>query len=484
MNDWKSEVPPHLFDSFYIGGTWVRGTCENAKEIVSPSTGKAIFAAPLAAPAEIDAAIAAAKLAFESGPWPATDARQRSVLMHRLADRLTERLSLAARLWTAQVGAPISLTNRLAPLAAVRLRYFADLAASFPFETERPTQRGFAKVVSEPIGAAALIIPWNAALPILMTKLGAALAAGCTCIIKSSPESPLDAMLVAQCADDIGFPPGVINVVLADSSVSSRLVASHDVPKVSFTGSVATGRAIASTVAARMGRFTLELGDKSAAIMLEDADIVRTMGTLEQFCMPFSGQFCFSQSRLLVPRSREDEFVAAFARRIGNLKVGDPWDETTQIGPVLNERQSNKVMAYIEESVADGAEVICGGKPDARHAGNYIEPTIVRNISPRSRIASEEVFGPVVTIHTYDTLDEAAKIANGTDFGLSGTIFGDPDKAYALARRLRTGQVGINGMELTPAVPFGGYKMSGVGREGGPEGVQAFLESKAIIFPS
>ncbi|MGO4118657.1 aldehyde dehydrogenase family protein [Rhizobium ruizarguesonis] len=483
MNEWKTEVPSHLFNSFYINGAWIKGSLENAREVVSPATGKAIFAAPMADPSQMDAAIAAAKHSFESGAWRAMSPQKRSLLMHRLADRLSERLSLAAKIWTAQVGAPITLANRLAPLAVLRLRYFADLAASFPFETERSTQRGHAKVILEPIGAAALIIPWNAALPILITKLGAALAAGCTCIVKSSPDSPLDAMLLAQCAHETGFPPGVINVVLADASVSSQLVASHDVPKVSFTGSAETGAAIASTVATRMGRFTLELGGKPAAILLEDADIENTMATLQQFSMPFSGQFCFSQSRLLVPRSREEEFVGAFVNKISDLQVGDPWDESTQIGPVLNERQFNRIMTYIEDSQVDGAEILCGGKPGAKPKGNYIEPTVIRRVSPRSKIAREEVFGPVVTVHTYDTVEEAIEISNSTDFGLSGTVFGNSETAVNVARRLRTGQVGINGMELTPSVPFGGYKMSGVGREGGPEGVAAFLETKAIILP-
>ncbi len=272
-------------------------------------------------------------------------------MMHRLADKLTAWLPLLARLWTAQVGAPISLANRLVPLAAARLRYFADLAASFEFETERPTQRGYARIISEPVGVSALIIPWNAALPILMNKLGAALAAGCTCIIKSSPESPMDAMIVAQCVDETGFPPGVVNVVLADTDASAHLVASRDVDKVSFTGSVSTGSAIASVVAARMGRVTLELGGKSAAILLDDVDIEKAMPTLEQFTMPFSGQFCFSQSRLLVPRARERELVETFAARIGAFKVGDPWEEDTQIGPVLNRRQFDRIMGYIEQGV-------------------------------------------------------------------------------------------------------------------------------------
>ncbi|MDI7864710.1 aldehyde dehydrogenase family protein [Rhizobiaceae bacterium n13] len=485
VNGWNAEIPAHLFDSFYIDGAWTRGGSGNLKQIISPATGDVTFAAPLADASEMDRAITAAKNAFENGPWPKLSPQRRSIFMHRLADRLSERLPIAVRIWTAQVGAPISLTNRLAPLSTMRLRYFADLAASFDFETERSTQRGHAKVISEPIGPAALIIPWNAALPILMTKLGAALAAGCTCIIKSSPESPLDAMLVAQCAHEVGIPPGVINVILADADMSSRLVSSYDVPKVSFTGSLAVGRTIASTVAGRMGRLTMELGGKSAAILLEDADVNQAMATLDQFSMPFSGQFCFSQSRILIPRAREDELVTTIAARIGNLKVGDPWDETTRVGPVLNNRQFERAMGYILGSVADGAEIVCGGKRSSfSDKGYYIEPTIIRNVDPNSDIAREEVFGPVVTIHAYDTQDEAVEIANSTDFGLCGTVFGNPATAYTVARRVRTGQIAINGMELTPTVPFGGFKMSGFGREGGPEGVQAFLETKAVIFPS
>lgn len=485
MTDWTSNIPSHLLDSFYIDGSWVPGSSKTRKDIVSPSTEEVVASVPLATSDEMEMAIATAKRAFQSGPWPRLPPRERSALMHRLADKLGENRELVAHLWTAQVGAPISMTNRLAPLTTVRLRYFADLAASFEFETERPTQLGYAKVIEEPIGVAALITPWNAALPILMTKLGAALAAGCTCIVKGSPESPLDAMLVAQYVHDVGFPPGVVNVVLADAEVSSQLVASRDVSKVSFTGSVATGSAIASVVAARMGRLTLELGGKAAAILLEDVDIERAMPTLEQFSMPFSGQFCFSQSRLLVPRVRESELVEVVAKRIGAFKVGDPWDATTQIGPVLNRRQFDRVMAYINDGVNQGAEIVVGGRErSVSNRGHYIEPTIIRNVDRETPLARDEVFGPVVTVHTYDTVEEAISIANDTDYGLSSTVFGEPSRALSVARQLRTGQVGVNGLELTPAVPFGGYKMSGFGREGGPEGVRAFLETKAILFPN
>jgi len=483
MTDWKNAIPPHLFDSFYIDGSWIHAPSNPRKEIKSPSSEITVFSVPFATEADVDTAIVAAKRAFQSGPWPRLTPTQRAAMMHRLADILALRLPLLAELWTAQVGAPISLANRLAPLATARLRYFADLAASFEFETERPNQRGYARIISEPVGVSALIIPWNAALPILMNKLGAALAAGCTCIIKSSPESPMDAMIVAQCVDEAGFPRGVVNVVLANSEASSHLVASRDIDKVSFTGSVSTGSAIASTVAARMGRMTLELGGKSAAILLDDVDIETAMPTLEQFTMPFSGQFCFSQSRLLVPKARESELIDLFSARVRAFRVGDPWEGNTQIGPVLNRCQFDKIMSYIEHGVEEGANLVTGGRArDISNTGHYIEPTVFSNVGREMSIARDEIFGPVVTIQTYDSIDEAIAIANDTDFGLSGSVFGDPEKAYAIAKCIRTGQVGINSMELAPSVPFGGYKMSGIGREGGIEGLSAFLETKAILY--
>jgi acyl-CoA reductase-like NAD-dependent aldehyde dehydrogenase len=484
MLNLRDEIPPRLLDSFFIGGQWVLAKGAEFKHVFSPSTCQNFVSLPLATTEAVGAAIAAARNAFETGPWPRTTPAERAAAMTRLAEALERRLPLFAKLWTAQVGAPISLATKLAPLALARLRYFAGLALTYDFEKERPTQRGMARVIAEPIGPAAIIIPWNAAFPILMTKLSGALAAGCTCVIKPSPESPLDAYLVADCIAEAEFPPGVVNVILADTDGSSYLVASRDIAKVSFTGSVETGSLIASRVAARMGRLTLEMGGKSAAIILESANLEKVMPTLEQFTMPFSGQFCFSQSRILVPRSREAEVVEAYASRVSSFRLGDPWDPETQIGPLLNGRQFEKAMAYIEQGVRDGAEVVTGGRANGELPGHYIEPTVFRSVRREMSIAREEIFGPVVTVQTYEDVDDAVAIANDTDFGLSGSIFGDAQEAYEIARRLRTGQIHINGMELAPAAPFGGFKMSGVGREGGPEGLEAFLETKAVVFPS
>lgn len=483
--DFSSELPSDLFNGFFINGTWYRASSSTCKNVVSPATQEVLFSVPFATAREVDAAVASAKDAFEHGPWPRMTPPERAEIMLGLADALTARLPVLAHLWTAQVGAPISLARQLLGLAVDRLRYFASLAATFEFETMRQTRHGHARILSEPVGVAALIIPWNATIPILMTKLGAALAAGCTCVVKSSPESPLDAMVLALCAVEAKLPPGVLNIVLADAAESAHLVASRDVTKVSFTGSVATGSAIAAVVASRMGRLTMEMGGKSAALLLPDADIAKAMPTLSRFAMPFSGQFCFAQSRLVIPRARADEITEAYAAEISAFRVGDPWDERTQVGPVLNRRQFDKVTDYIQQGVRDGAEIVTGGQASTMFRGGYyITPTLLRKVSRNMSIAREEIFGPVATIHTYDTIDEAIEIVNDTAFGLTGSVFGDVEQAYHVARRLQLGQIGINGMEMSPAAPFGGFKMSGVGREGGTEGLQAFLETKALLMPS
>jgi len=475
----SAEIARHMPDGFYIDGRWKQSASGRVRDIVSPSTEEAIFATPLATADEIDDAIKAARRAFDEGPWPRMSPQKRSELMHLLADALSARLPLLTRAWTAQVGAPISLAARLAPLGCDRLRYFADLAKTFEFDHKR----GHARIIEEPVGVAALIVPWNAAYPILMNKLGAALAAGCTCIIKPSPESPLEAVLVAECADEVGFPSGVINVILADAAESALLAASPAVEKVSFTGSVAAGSKIASIVGARIGRVTLELGGKSAAILLDDIELEKALPALSPFIMPFSGQFCFSQTRLLVPRGREHEIVAACAKTIEQLKVGDPWDASTALGPVLNRRQFGRIMGYIDQSLADGACVVTGGRRSTcSNTGYYIEPTLFSDVSRDMSIAREEIFGPVVVIQIYDTVEEAIAIANDSDFGLSGSVFGkDIEKAVSVATKIRSGQIGINGLRMSPEMPFGGFKMSGFGREGGPEGLRGFLETKAIL---
>ncbi|MDO9405706.1 MAG: aldehyde dehydrogenase [Polaromonas sp.] len=486
MFDLKQELSENVTDRFYIDGQWVECQSSGRYTLIDPATERELFEVPLAGAADVERAVSAARVAFDNGPWPRMTALQRSVHLHRLADALAARAGLHARLWTLQVGAPISLATALSPRGAARVRYYADLASRYAFEVRRPSQRGSLRVRRVPVGVAALVVPWNAVLPILAQKLGAALAAGCTCVVKSPPESPLDALVLAECAHEAGIPPGVVNVITADRVESALLVASAKVDKVSFTGSLAAGKQIAISAADRMARVTLELGGKSAAILLDDAVLTDVMPTLVPLTMPLSGQFCFAQSRLLVPRSRLEELVRTYVSIIDRLVVGDPWNTSTQIGPLLNRRQMDRTLGYIEQGREAGARVVAGGhRSHGQDHGFFVAPTVFTEVNAGMAIAREEIFGPVVTIQAYDSEEEAINIANDTDLGLSGTVFSqDCERAYEMATRLRTGQVGVNGLDLSPDAPFGGHRKSGMGREGGPEGLEAFLETTAILMPS
>lgn len=486
MPDIKDELAPYLLDCFHVGGEWITPHSHRRIAVVNPATEDSVFEVTLADTSDIDDAIAAARTAFEDGPWPRMSGAERSVYMRRLLERLELRSDLLARLATAQVGMPIAFAEMLVKTGLARYRYYADLAGSYVFEDRRPTMRGHARVRREPVGVAALISPWNAVFPITAHKVGAALAAGCTMVVKAPIESPMEGLILAQCAAEAGLPPGVINVVTADRDESAHLVASRQVDKISFTGSVAAGRQIGLSAADRMARTTLELGGKSAAVLLEDADLATALRALAPFTMPFAGQICFSQSRILVPNARLGEVVDAYAGIIGKLRLGDPWDRQTQVGPVLNPRQRDRILAHIAQGVEDGGRVVLGGGRAARFdRGYFIEPTIFVDVAPQMTIVREEIFGPVVTIQGYGDEDEAIRLANDSDLGLSGSIYSrDLEHAYHLACRIRTGQVGINGVELAPSVPFGGYKLSGIGREGGPEGLEAFLETKSVFMPT
>lgn len=485
MLDLRKELSRNICSRLYIGGEWIACHSTQSVTVVNPSTEDAIADLPLADRTDVDRAITAARTAFDDGPWPYMTGPERSVYLKRFVALLEQRFDLLMRLSTVQVGMPVSLAANLVRTGLARYAYYAELAGSFAFEDRRPTGRGHARVRREPVGVAALISPWNATFPITAHKLGAALAAGCCCVVKSPVESPLDGLIAAECADAAGLPPGVVNVITADHSESAYLVASPAVDKISFTGSVAAGRQIGATAADRLARVTLELGGKSAAILLEDIDLPAAMAALAPFTMPFSGQICFAQTRILAPRARLAEAVNAYAGIIGRLRVGDPNDPQTQIGPVLNRHQADRILGYIAEGSRQGAEIVTGGgRTRGFDRGYFIDPTVFVNVTSEMAIAREEVFGPVVTIQGYENEDDAIRLANDTDLGLSGSIYGrDVERAYELACRVRTGQVGINGVELAPSVPFGGRKFSGIGREGGPEGLDAFLETKAVFIP-
>ncbi|MFB7285987.1 aldehyde dehydrogenase [Actinacidiphila glaucinigra] len=485
MFELSSALSGETGQCFHIGGRWVSPSGTRRTPVVSPSTEEELLHVPLADTRDVDRAVAAARTAFDHGPWPRMPAPERAAHLRRLADEVRRRLPLLARLWTAQVGAPVAFAEGLVQAGESRFDYFAKLAGSYAFHDRRPTSRGHARVIREPVGVAALFVPWNATFNILAYKIPAALAAGCAVIVKSPPESPLDALVIAECAEAAGLPPGVVNVITADREESRALVASPGVDKISFTGSVPTGRAVARTALERFARVTLEMGGKSAAILLDDVDLPDALDTLTPLTMPFAGQVCFAQTRILAPRSRISEVVAAYADRVRLLKVGDPWNRTTQVGPLLNARQLRRVLGYIDSGRREGARVVTGGGRSPGHEhGHYVLPTVFADVEPAMTIAREEIFGPVVTVQAYKNVDEAVALADATAFGLSGSVHGaDPERAYRVARRVTSGQLSVNGFELAPSVPFGGRKSSGLGREGGPEGLEAYLETKAVFMP-
>lgn len=484
--DSKSELSGNVQSRFYIDGQWLEPGANASVSLVAPSTGQVFASVPLADEGDVDKAVNAARRAFDTGPWPRMSGAERAACLRRMSAALASRMTLLSRIWTAEVGAPIWFADMFVPTATAMLDYYAELASTFAFEEIRPTRNGEARIIRQPVGVSALIAPWNAQLPILSYKLGAALAAGCTVVVKAPPETPFDALVVAECAHEAGLPPGVLNVITADADGGAYLVARREVDKVSFTGSTAIGKVIAKACADRLARVTLELGGKSAAIVLDDAELKPTLAALAPFTMPFSGQICFAQTRILVPRTREREFIEAYSAVISGLKVGDPWDMTTQIGPLASQRQLDRVIGYVEAGRNEGAQITTGGRRNPQHdAGFFVEPTVFAGVTPDMTIAREEIFGPVVSIMAYDDIDQALALANDTDFGLSGTVFtSDAERGYAVARGIRTGNVSVNGLEMAPNVPFGGFKQSGIGREGGPEGLHAFLEDQAIYLPA
>jgi aldehyde dehydrogenase (NAD+) len=480
------EVSEDVRSRFYINGAWVNSSSRKRTTLTTASTEEFLFDAPLADTADADRAINAARVAFDDGPWPHMSGPERASYIKKLSAAVKQRLPLLTRLWTAQVGAPINFSSMFTPTVPAMLDYYAELVENHVFTETRKTWQGQAHVIGQPVGVAVLIAPWNAPLPILSYKLGAALAAGCTVVVKSCPEAPLDALVLAECAQEAGLPPGVLNVITADRDVSAHLVASHKVDKVSFTGSTGAGKQVAAACLSRMARFTLELGGKSAAIVLDDADLMSTLSALVPYSMPFAGQICFAQTRILLPRSRYDEFLDAYVAGVSGMVLGDPWDDTTHMGPLSSASQVERVLRYIDLGSKEGARLVTGGARSKRfERGYFIEPTVFSDVTSDMTIAREEIFGPVVSIMLYDNIDQAVSIANASDFGLSGTVFtSDAKRGYEIARRMKTGNVSVNGLQMSPNIPFGGFKQSGFGREGGPEGLAAFLENQAIYLPS
>lgn len=457
-------------------------TANSVEPVTDAATEQLLGEGPSASPGDIDDAVAASRRALPD--WSATPAAERAHFLERFADALAARAADTSEVCTRETGAPITFSrimNGLVPQAVVR--YYAALIRKTDGEEIRPSASGHTIVRREPVGVVGAVVPWNVPQVLAAMKFAPALAAGCTVVLKPAPETALDARAFGEAAAEAGLPPGVLNVAAGGDKVGAYLVGHPDVDKVAFTGSSEVGRLIAETCGRLLRPVTLELGGKSAAIILDDADLESTMLGLRTAAFANNGQTCHASTRILAPRSRYREVVDALAEMTASLHVGDPLDEATEIGPLVSARHRERVLGYIEIGKAEGALLVAGGGPPVdRPRGWYVAPTLFADVDNSARIAREEIFGPVLTVMPYGTDAEAVDLANDSDFGLGGTVWSSDDaRATELARRVHTGTIGINGYQLDVDAPFGGIKASGVGRELGPEGLVAYQTLKSIF---
>jgi aldehyde dehydrogenase (NAD+) len=482
------EIPVRHLDRLYIGGQWVTPSAGTVFDVVNPATEEVGFRVAEATQPDVAAAVAAARTAFDQGPWPGMTHAERAGYLQRIADGLDRRADDLASLAPRESGVIRALAHRSASMLGPAYRSFADMAQTFPFVEQHvpgPTGGGgVGLLVQEPVGVVAAIVPWNGPALISTYKTAPALLAGCTVVLKMPPEAPSVGYVLAEVAEEAGLPAGVLNVITADRAASAALVADTRVDKVSFTGSNAAGLSIAAACASRLARVTLELGGKSAALILDDYDLEKAARTLAGAARHLSGQVCYATTRLIVDRRRHDAFVDALADAFGSTRVGDPLDPASEMGPVVSARQRDRIEGYLAKGRADGARLATGGgRPAHLNRGFYIEPTVFADVDNRSVIAQEEIFGPVLTVIAADGEDDAIAKANDTVYGLNASVYtDDAERAYAVARRLRSGTVGHNGPRTDVTIAFGGFKQSGIGREGGAEGLRAYLEPKTLLL--
>ncbi|OBI87077.1 aldehyde dehydrogenase [Mycobacterium asiaticum] len=464
---------------FFVDGHF--HTADRAEPVVEAATGEPLGDGAVVTESDIDTAVAAARRALPE--WRASSPDHRAAILIAMADALKARAKPTSELVSRENGMPIALSRGAnGAFPPLLLRYYAQLVTETPVEEIRPSITGHTIVRREAVGVVAAIVPWNYPQALAAMKVAPALAAGCTVVLKASPETALDALAFAEAAVDAGLPAGVLNVVSGGPSVGACLVAHPGVDKVAFTGSTATGRLVAEICGRLMRPVTLELGGKSAAIILDDADLDATMRGLRNASFVNNGQTCHLSSRILAPRSRYDEIVDAVAALADGLAVGDPLDPATEIGPLVSSRQRDRVLDYITVGRDSGARLVAGGSvPKDQPRGWFVAPTVFADVENSDRLAREEIFGPVLTISGYDTDDEAIALANDTEFGLAGTVWSaDVDRATTVARAVHTGTIGVNDYALDVRAPFGGVKASGLGRELGPEGLEAYRTLKSI----
>ncbi|MGQ4600939.1 aldehyde dehydrogenase family protein [Nocardia sp. R6R-6] len=472
------------YHELYVGGGWSRPASNAIIPVISPTTEERIGSVPEGTEADVDSAVAAARAAFDDpSGWATWESARRGDVLRTFADELQSRAEETAQRVSSQNGMPITVARQFeGGFPSLVLRYYSELVAA-QRDDIRPGMIGGSTVVTKtPVGVVGAIVPWNVPQAITFLKIAPALAAGCTVVLKPAPETVLDAFLMAEAASAAGLPPGVLNVVPGGREVGAHLVGHPGVDKISFTGSTTAGRDIARTCGELLRPVTLELGGKSAAVVLDDARLSENLESFFAATLLNNGQICWLGTRVLAPRSRYAEIVDTITALAKGVVVGDPLSEKTQMGPLVSERQRNRVEGYIEKGRSDGGRLTTGGGRPADR-GWFVEPTVFADVDPGHTIAREEIFGPVLSVIPYADEAEAVAIANYSDYGLGGSVWtSDPERGARFARRIATGTVGVNGYVNDPTAPFGGIKSSGMGRELGPEGLSGYQYSKSIYL--
>ncbi|AFR50952.1 aldehyde dehydrogenase family protein [Gordonia sp. KTR9] len=469
----------NVHDTNYIGGSWQPSTSTEFIPVVNPATGEEITKVVAGTTADVDAAVDAAAAALPA--WSATSVEDRAKFLSGIADGITERLEAIAGLLSSEIGAPIEFARAVqVPLAINSFSHAAVTAAEFDFEYPE----GNSTIVHEPFGVVGAITPWNYPLFMVAEKVAYALAAGNTVVLKPSEVAPLSIISLVEIFESVGVPAGVLNVVFGTGPVVGEAIAAHpEVGMVTFTGSTRAGRRVAELAAPTVKRVTLELGGKSPTVVLEGTDLSTAIPAAVQGAMMNSGQTCSALTRLVVPRDKQAEVESIVKATLANFTVGDPSEDSTVLGPLVSATQQRRVLDYIERGKAEGARVVTGGGTGRPHddQGAYVEPTVFADVDTSMVVHQEEIFGPVLVIEPYDDEADAERIANDSVYGLAAAVWaGDSSRAHAFARRIKAGQVMVNGADFDPNAPFGGYKQSGVGRQAGRFGLLEFLEVKAL----
>ncbi|KAA9156782.1 aldehyde dehydrogenase [Amycolatopsis acidicola] len=476
-------------DQVFLGGAWTDSDGGESCDLIDPWTERPATRVRYASKKDIQRAVRAARESFDKGDWSSKSMAERADVLDEIANRLEARVDELTTYGVVEVGVPVTLSRMTQQMSIGLFRAVANEARAFSTTEERKrADGGTSRILREPAGVVAAIIPWNGPLGTVAFKVAPALAAGCSVVLKSSPDAPLApsvfADVIAELTSEGAIPPGVVSVVCADREDSEALVTDPGVDQITFTGSTAAGRRIMSLAGDRIARVSLELGGKSAAVVLDDADLEQVMASLPMGGCMQSGQACIALTRVLVSAKRHDEVVAALKAALGALPMGDPWNEANILGPLAMERQRDRVEGYIASAKEEGATIVLGGGRGKEEHGFFVEPTIIDGVRNDMRVAQEEIFGPVISVITFEDEDDAVAIANDSVYGLSGAVYtADLEHGFEVARRIRSGTVSVNCAAMDFTLPFGGYKQSGLGREGGVEGLAEFFETKTVHLP-